>query len=111
MSNTYALYVAPDAPDMVLASIGVFLKTDERIGSWWNHVPFLYMMTSECDAATLSKSIAKLVKPWTFLVIKVDPEDSQGWMPERAWDWILRRQVAGEHSVKLTKQHMQEASS
>jgi hypothetical protein len=44
--------------------------------------------------------IGEFIKPWTFFVIKVDPEDSQGWMPERAWDWILRRQIASEQAAK-----------
>jgi hypothetical protein len=100
MSNTYALYIEPDVPNKIRVALVDLIKTDNRIKAWWNHVPSLYLLTSDCNAATLSSMIGEFIKPWTFFVIKVDPEDSQGWMPERAWDWILRRQIASDQAAK-----------
>jgi hypothetical protein len=88
--NTYALTICPDAPNRARSALIEVLKTDERVTGWWNHLPNLYLLTSDRTAAVISDMVEPAIKPWSFLVIRVDPADAQGWLPERAWPWIQR---------------------
>ena len=59
------------------------------IGAWWHYLPgAMYLVTSSLN----ENQIYNLIIPHTggrhLLVIKVDAEHAQGWLPPEAWRWL-----------------------
>lgn len=59
-------------------------------GAWWHYIDSTWIVKSTKSA----KEIQAKLKPHiddvddSLLVIKIDPGDRSGWLPQRAWDWI-----------------------
>lgn len=59
---------------------------------WWHYLDSTWMVKTDESA----KDIAARLHPFidnvddSLLVIKVDPSSKQGWLPQKAWDWIKR---------------------
>ena len=67
------------------------IKDNPDIKSWWNYIPFVYLLVSERNADDLSVSLYKRSAVRRFLVTQVNLEECQGLLPDEAWAWIKRQ--------------------
>jgi hypothetical protein len=79
-------------PSLDYGRLKNFLKAgNPDIENWWNHIPNVFLINTGLDA----DAISDLIRPFTgrarFLVMEVHPEESEGSLPERAWQWIRTR--------------------
>ena len=79
-------------PDLDLKPIKEHIRTSPDIKHWWNYIPGLYLVTTALGADDITERLRQISGEASFLVIRVDPEDSQGWLPEKSWNWIKRRE-------------------
>ena len=89
--RTYIVTLDPSDPTIDLDGLRDFVKTSPRIENWWNHIPFVFLVTSELGADDLGEALRHYTKDARFLVMAVDPEASDGWLTEKGWQWIRRR--------------------
>lgn len=59
--------------------------------SWWHYLDSFWLV----DTSQRAQDISEMIKSKTdatdhWLVIRVD-RDYQGWLPEKAWQWIQQR--------------------
>ena len=86
-------------PSVDHARLKGFLKAGSpNVENWWNHIPNVFLISTGLDA----DAISDLIRPFTgrarFLVMEVHPEESEGSLPERAWQWICTRSQHDELS-------------
>lgn len=86
-----------------------FIKNGNVFSSWWNYIPFVFLVTTDLTPRDLSASLKREIGDAGFLVIEVDPAQSDGFLPRRAWEWIKRREKEREptHETNLSKQSRQ----
>ena len=85
--------VALDAADPRVDSMAIRerIRSEPKFTAWWNHIPYVFLITTPLTEAQVSKRLKPLTQGARFLVVEINPEHSEGWLPERAWRWIRRR--------------------
>jgi hypothetical protein len=91
-NRIYLITVDPTDPSVDHDRLKTFLKAGSPdIENWWHHIPHVFMISTRLDA----DAISDLIRPFTgrarFLVIEVQPGESEGALPEPAWRWIQSR--------------------
>ena len=78
------------------------IKDNPDIKSWWNYIPFVYLLASEQNADELSVSLYKRSGIRRFFVTQVNLAESQGLLPDEAWAWIRRQaaMIPSEHAAQ-----------
>lgn len=91
-SRTYMIVL--DAATIASDYDGVvrFITTAPIFHGWWNHLPYTFLVTTDLDADAISESLKPHVKHARFLVIQVDPTQSEGRLPRKGWQWIRHRE-------------------
>lgn len=89
--RTYFISFDSSDPTVDLDALKEFIKTDPVFRGWWNHIPFVFLVTSDEDAAAISEKLKPYTKTAKLLVMETNPAESEGWLPERSWSWIRRR--------------------
>ncbi len=64
------------------------IKNDVYIENWWHYLKSAYILTSELSAEHLFDEIRKILPNHKFLITEIDLENCEGWLPEKAWEWI-----------------------
>lgn len=72
--------------------IARFITTDLRFHRWWNYLPFTFMVTTDLDAEAISEALRPLTGTARFLVMAVDPSESEGRLPRAGWQWIRQHE-------------------
>jgi len=63
------------------------------IADWWHYIDAAYMIASTLDVAQLYNLIFPGVPKRYLLIIEVDPNNAQGWLPRDAWTWLQKYQT------------------
>jgi len=66
------------------------IKESPYIYTWWHYIKSCYILISDLSANSLSEEIRKMVPAHRFLLTQIHLNNSDGWLPQKAWDWILR---------------------
>ena len=69
-----------------------FIRNGNVFDSWWNYIPFVFLVKTDMAPRKLADSLKEVSHNASFLVIEVDPAQSDGFLPRRAWEWIKRRE-------------------
>jgi hypothetical protein len=77
-----------------------FIKT---FGNWWNHIPGVFLVTSQKDADTISVEVRRYTKDARLLVIEVEPSESDGLLSQSAWKWIRRAEQLGSSNAATSE--------
>lgn len=93
MGDTRAYVVALDVldPTLDVSAVKAVIKSSPVFGGWWNHLPGVFLVTTDRDAEAISAALRPVTGESSVLVIGADLGDSQGWLPSPAWDWVQRR--------------------
>jgi hypothetical protein len=90
--RTYIITFDSSDPTVDLESLREFVRISPDFGGWWNHIPFTFLVTSDQDAEKIGEHLRRYTKNAKLLVMEVNPAESDGWLPERSWTWIRRRE-------------------
>jgi hypothetical protein len=88
----YAVFLDPLDPSFDPIAIREALREDGRISHWWNHIPNCFLVSTSRTAAQLSSWLKRVSGEVGFLVIEVNPRNSEGYLPDRSWNWIKKRE-------------------
>ena len=88
MLNNLAVLFNIAQPDYNPDRISQHLRSLARDGQVWNYMPGVYLFKSEMDSITARKSI-KAENFDGYIVLNFDPAESDGDLPELAWDSYL----------------------
>jgi hypothetical protein len=64
------------------------LYKKRTITDWWHYTDHTYMVVSNLDANGIYNAVFPGVPRRNLLIIAVNPNITQGWLPKTAWDWI-----------------------
>ncbi len=65
-----------------------------KLLAWWHYFQNTWIADTPHNADEFTKRLyPHLNKTDRLLVIEIDPNNSQGWLPEEAWNWLLQRRV------------------
>jgi hypothetical protein len=92
--RTYMLAVDAGCGFADLEHIRLYVTTSDDFSSWWNHIPFVFMLETKLDADTIGARLHAIVPNARFLLTEVKLAESQGWLPDISWKWIDKRAVA-----------------
>lgn len=65
------------------------------ISDWWHYTEGAYLIASSLDVSSLYSAIFPGVPARNLLIIEVDPNNAQGWLPQIAWSWLQKYQRRG----------------
>lgn len=57
---------------------------------WWHYIESVWIVKSHSTAQEISSGLLNHIdadKDY-LLVIKVDSAEKEGWLPQKAWDWL-----------------------
>jgi len=91
VERTLIIVIDAIDPTLDIEEVRRFITESSEISNWWNHIPGTYIVRTTLGADELSDRLKQHTGDVRFLVIGVDPAESDGWLPERAWRWIHRR--------------------
>jgi hypothetical protein len=80
-------------PTLDFGKLKAFIRDGGLFPKWWNHIPGTSLVVSSLTADEISNRIKPFVGSSRFLVMRANPAESQGWLPERAWRWIQSREA------------------
>ena len=109
--QTYLIAIDAWNPDFDQKAVKEIIKNHPGITNWWNYIPFVFLVVSPLSADELSEALKPHTKDASLLVIETNTRNSEGLLPEPAWNWIRRRSrqpSAGLRNVGL-KTHSNQA--
>jgi hypothetical protein len=98
-SRTYIVTLDASDPSFDIEGLKEFVRSAREFTSWWNHIPLVFLITTDLDAETLSGRLRPYAGKGRFLVMEVNPAESEGALPERGWQWIRRHSQPTELST------------
>lgn len=64
----------------------------KNIGVWWHYLDSTWLVRTNLNVNQVSdKMLGVLDDNDHFLVIDITGDSMQGWLPQKAWDWIHGR--------------------
>lgn len=60
------------------------------ISDWWHYTDNTYIVASVQDVSALYRATFPGIPGKYILIIEVNPDNAQGWLPEAAWTWIKK---------------------
>ena len=94
INRTYLIALDILDPRLDLARVKELIKSSKMFSGWWNHIPGIFLVTSESTADEITDLLRTVTGKANLLVIEANPSESEGWLPSRSWEWIRRRERA-----------------
>lgn len=66
------------------------LSSKGYIFDWWHYIDEAYIVATDLDVNSLYNAVFPGVPQRNLLVIEINPNNSQGWLPKAAWDWLQK---------------------
>lgn len=61
----------------------------KSLGKWWHYLDSTWIVSGTLTPSQASAKIQPTIdKNDRLLIIEVTSQASQGWLPEKAWEWI-----------------------
>jgi len=67
-----------------------FYNAIQNSGIWWHYFETTWIVRSDENSNQIYERLSPFVGTTVeyLLIVKIDPNDEQGWLPQEAWDWI-----------------------
>jgi hypothetical protein len=89
--RTFIITLDPVDPTTDVPGMMAFIQNSALFDSWWNHIPAVFLVTSDRNATEISDAMRQYTKDTKLLVMEVNPAESEGWLSDQSWTWIRRR--------------------
>lgn len=76
-----------------------FFDTQTEIVNWYGILPGQVFVISALDPKTLNRLIGSRFPKDLFIVAQLDPNATDGWLPEEAWNFINQPQPSLSRSL------------
>ena len=63
------------------------------ISDWWHYTDNVYIVASSQDVTSLYNATFPGIPRRHILIMELNPDNAQGWLPKAAWDWIQKYQT------------------
>lgn len=61
----------------------------KEVINWFHYIQSSYILiTTEPSAKELAQKIQPIIPNKYYLLMEIDMNNRQGWLPPKAWDWI-----------------------
>ena len=91
--NTYLIAANNNTP-FDLTKFHNFVSTylySRYVYAWWHYLGGpVYMVKTNLTSNQLNELVKKHMGTLQYIIIKVDPSDSQGWLSREGWAWLGR---------------------
>jgi hypothetical protein len=95
MSNEHKIYALVfDRDTADFAVLNRFMKESELVRAWWHHLQNCYLIKSHHSASEISNALPRDMRDNGFLVVEVDLRHHDGWLSDKAWEWINKQTVS-----------------
>jgi len=93
MNNRYIYALMFDRDDVTdFKKLHDELVSKRCIVNWFHYIKSSYILVSDLSTAnSLDSEISDIFNNKDYLLVAIDLKDSQGWLPEKAWQWIKRQ--------------------
>lgn len=61
---------------------------DPNVNAWWNYLPNVFLIRTNQPAKYFADNIIRMYPGVKFLITKIDLNEYNGYLPQKAWDWI-----------------------
>ena len=93
MNKVYLITYNPDAVfNKTVFHSHVLSLYPKHISDWWHHIDSAYLVVSTLNVNQLYNLVFPGVPGKYLLIIEVDPNNAQGWLPNNAWSWLQKYQ-------------------
>jgi len=65
----------------------------QYISDWWHYLENVYIVISSLDVNQIYNLISPQLGGRNLLIIEINPNNAQGWLPKKAWEWIQKYQI------------------
>jgi len=62
------------------------------ISDWWHYIDTSYLIVSSLEVNQLYDFIFPGVPQRNLLIVEINPNNAQGWLPKDAWIWLQKYQ-------------------
>jgi hypothetical protein len=59
-----------------------------EVTTWWHYIKSSYILISSYSSSVVSKELMKLAPNKRFLLIEINLNNKNGWLPLDAWTWL-----------------------
>ncbi|MCX6232778.1 MAG: hypothetical protein NTZ33_14665 [Bacteroidetes bacterium] len=68
------------------------LTTAKGIESWWHYLnnTYILIVDSKISANNISDFVRQHMTNKHFIVVELNLNNHNGWLPKEAWDWIMK---------------------
>jgi hypothetical protein len=94
MSAYRCFLVGFNALSLPVQDLTGFFETCEEVVNWYGILPGQLFVASSLDAKTLNRRLGGRFPKEFFVVARLDPSATGGWLPPEAWDMINQPQPA-----------------
>ena len=96
MTKIYLVTYNPDAYFNKAIFHGYMISLyPSHITDWWHYIDTTYLIVSSLEVNSLYNLTFPGVPKRYLLIIEVDPNNAQGWLPKDAWIWLQKYQRKG----------------
>jgi len=96
MTKIYLVTYNPDAYFNKAIFHGYMISLyPSHITDWWHYIDTTYLIVSSLEVNSLYNLTFPGVPKRHLLIIEVDPNNAQGWLPKDAWIWLQKYQRKG----------------
>lgn len=91
MNKVYIVTFNTDTPFNVLV-FDSYIKSlyPKYITDYWHYIHTTYLVVSSLDVNSLYNAIFPGVPQRYLLIVEINPNNSQGWLPPDAWIWLQK---------------------
>ena len=77
-----------DGSDEKFKLLKEHIRRDQEIEGWWHYLNNMYIVKTSKTTSKLTSEIHDILDDESFLIIEVNTQRSDGWLPPRAWKWF-----------------------
>ena len=94
MTSEYKIYALIfDREGADFAALNRFMKESKMVRGWWHHIQNCYLIKSRYSASEIARALPSDMRDNGFLLVEVDLHHRDGWLTDKAWEWIDRQAV------------------
>jgi hypothetical protein len=83
------IYIIVFTADQVnLAALVQYLHDSVDVAAYWNYIPLVFCIKSNLGADALLDKLTPFFPSNNFMIAEINDSNTQGILPEGAWDWF-----------------------
>jgi hypothetical protein len=88
MANFYIISYDPSTTNS--AGLHKIIENNPDITHWWHYIKTAYLVKTTNNLDGIHSAILREWPNNRYLIIKVNPEYRNGWLPPDAWAWFKK---------------------